>query len=73
MKNTFSLCLWRCTLAMGLIAWTNKGHNTPTPPSPVNTPGTAALNGNTTSEQHQLSTPRLATYQSALAFEKTFQ
>jgi hypothetical protein len=34
MKNSFSLCLWRCTLAMGLIAWTNKGHNTPTPPSP---------------------------------------
>ena len=73
MKNTFSLCLWRCTLAMGLIAWTNKGHNTPTPPSPVNTSSTATLNGNTTFEQHQLSTPHLATCQSALALEKTFQ
>jgi hypothetical protein len=36
MKNTFSLCLWRCTLAMGLIAC-HKDHNTPTP-TPTVTP-----------------------------------
>ena len=35
MKNTFSLCLWRCTLAMGLIAC-HKNNNPPattTPPA----------------------------------------
>ncbi len=33
MKKTFPLCLWRCMLAMGLIAC-HKDHNTPIPPTP---------------------------------------
>src|ERR1700722_11670765 len=44
MKKTFTLCLWRCTLAMGLIAC-HKDHNTPIPPTP---PVTGKLNINAT-------------------------
>jgi hypothetical protein len=43
MKKTFTLCLWRCTLAMGLIAC-HKDHNTLIPPTP---PVTGKLNINT--------------------------
>lgn len=43
MKKTFTLCLWRCMLAMGLIAC-HKDHHSPIPPTP---PVTGKLNINT--------------------------
>jgi hypothetical protein len=33
MNKTLTLCIWRCTLAMGLIAC-HKDHNTLVPPTP---------------------------------------